>query len=137
MLQKILVLLSGIIFGLGLITSSMTNPDKVLSFLDIFGIWDPSLAFVMGGAILVVSPLFFFLKDKNNLILSGEIKLPSKNNIDVSLVFGSVLFGIGWGVVGFCPGPAIASIAFLNFFSLLFIASMIFGFYIVNIVKLT
>ena len=120
MLQKILVLLSGIIFGLGLITSSMTNPDKVLSFLDIFGIWDPSLAFVMGGAILVVSPLFFFLKNKNYLILSGEIKLPSKNNIDVSLVFGSILFGIGWGVVGFCPGPAIASIAFLNFFSLLF-----------------
>ena len=136
MLQKFLVLISGIIFGLGLTISSMTNPDKVLSFLDVFGSWDPSLIFVMGGAILFASPLLFFFKKNNNLILADKIDLPKKNNIDRSLVLGSLLFGIGWGAVGFCPGPAISSIALLNPFSLIFILSLIAGFYLSNIIKL-
>ena len=136
MLQKFLVLISGIIFGLGLTISSMTNPDKVISFLDVFGNWDPSLVFVMGGAILFTSPLLFFLKKNNNLILANKIDLPKKNNIDKSLVIGSLLFGIGWGAVGFCPGPAISSIALLNPFSLIFILSLIAGFYLSNIIKL-
>ena len=136
MLQKFLVLISGIIFGLGLTISSMTNPDKVLSFLDVFGSWDPSLIFVMGGAILFTSPLLFFFKKNNNLILADKIDLPKKNNIDRSLVAGSLLFGIGWGAVGFCPGPAISSIALLNPFSLIFILSLIAGFYLSNIIKL-
>ena len=136
MLQKFLVLISGIIFGLGLTISSMTNPDKVLSFLDVFGSWDPSLIFVMGGAILFTSPLLFFFKKNNNLILADKIDLPKKNNIDRSLVVGSLLFGIGWGAVGFCPGPAISSIALLNPFSLIFILSLIAGFYLSNIIKL-
>ena len=136
MLQKILVLISGIIFGLGLTISNMTNPDKVLSFLDVFGNWDPSLIFVMGGAILFTSPLFFLLKKNNNLILADKLDLPKKNSIDKSLVVGSLLFGIGWGSVGFCPGQAISSIALLNPFSLIFIISLIAGFYLSKIIKL-
>ena len=136
MLQKILVLISRIIFGLGLTISNMTNPDKVLSFLDVFGNWDPSLIFVMGGAILFTSPLFFLLKKNNNLILADKLDLPKKNSIDKSLVVGSLLFGIGWGSVGFCPGPAISSIALLNPFSLIFIISLIAGFYLSKIIKL-
>ena len=136
MLQKFLVLISGIIFGLGLTISNMTNPDKVLSFLDVFGSWDPSLVFVMGGAILFTSPLLFLLKKNNNLILANKIDLPKKNNIDRPLVIGALLFGVGWGTVGFCPGPAISSIALLNPFSLIFILSLIAGFYLSNIIKI-
>ena len=135
MLQKILSLLSGLIFGLGLTLSSMTNPAKVIGFLDIFGVWDPSLGFVMGGAILITAPLLYFLKNKNNLILVSQIDWPKKNNIDFSLVAGALLFGIGWGMVGFCPGPAISSIALLNPFSLLFVGSMIVGFYFSQLIK--
>jgi len=134
MLQKILTLLSGLIFGLGLTLSSMTNPAKVIGFLDILGTWDPSLGFVMGGAILITAPLLYFLKNKNYLILASQIELPSKKNIDFSLIVGALLFGIGWGMVGFCPGPAIASIILLNPFSLLFVSSMIVGFYLSQII---
>ena len=135
MTQKVLALFSGLIFGLGLTFSSMTNPAKVIGFLDILGTWDPSLGFVMGGAILIASPLLYFLKNKNHLILTSKIELPNKNNINFSLVIGSLLFGIGWGMVGFCPGPAISSIALLNSFSLLFVGSMIVGFYLSQIIN--
>ena len=133
--QKVLALLSGLIFGLGLTFSSMTNPAKVIGFLDIFGTWDPSLGFVMGGAIIITSPLLYFFKNRNHLILASQIELPNKKNIDSSLVLGSLLFGIGWGMVGLCPGPAISSIALLNSFSLLFLGSMIVGFYLSQIIK--
>ena len=135
MTQKVLALFSGLIFGLGLTFSSMTNPAKVIGFLDILGTWDPSLGFVMGGAILITAPLLYFLKNKNHLILTSKIELPNKNNINFSLVSGSLLFGIGWGMVGFCPGPAISSIALLNSFSLLFVGSMIVGFYLSQIIN--
>ena len=135
MTQKVLALFSGLIFGLGLTFSSMTNPAKVIGFLDILGTWDPSLGFVMGGAILITAPLLYFLKNKNHLILTSKIELPNKNNINFSLVIGSLLFGIGWGMVGFCPGPAISSIALLNSFSLLFVSSMIVGFYLSQIIN--
>ena len=130
MTQKVLALFSGLIFGLGLTLSSMTNPAKVIGFLDILGTWDPSLGFVMGGAILIVAPMLYFFENKNHLILVSQIELPNKKNINSSLVVGALLFGIGWGMVGFCPGPAISSIALLNPFSLLFVGSMIGGFYI-------
>ena len=95
MAQKILALFSGLIFGLGLTVSSMTNPAKVIGFLDILGTWDPSLGFVMGGAILVAAPLLYFFENKNHLILATQIELPNKSNIDYSLVIGALLFGIG------------------------------------------
>ena len=135
MVQKILVLISGIVFGLGLTISSMTNPAKVIGFLDIFGVWDPSLGFVMGGAILIAAPLLYFFENKNHLILVSEIELPKKSNIDSSLVVGALLFGVGWGMVGFCPGPAISSIALLNPFSILFVGSMIMGFYLSQLIN--
>ncbi len=135
MSQKILSLFSGLIFGLGLTLSSMTNPAKVIGFLDIFGIWDPSMGFVMGGAILIATPLLYFFKNRNHLIIVSQIELPTKKNIDFSLLVGALLFGIGWGMVGFCPGPAISSIALLNAFALLFIGSMITGFYLSQIIK--
>ena len=135
MIQKILVFISGIIFGLGLTISNMTNPAKVISFLDLFGSWDPSLAFVMGGAILVTAPLLYILRDKENLVLVSHIDLPNKKNIDSPLIIGSFLFGIGWGAVGFCPGPAISSIALLNPLGLLFVASMIIGFYLSQVIN--
>ena len=133
--QKVLSLFSGLIFGLGLTLSSMTNPAKVIAFLDIFGTWDPSLGVVMGGAILITAPLLYFFKNRNHLIIVSQIELPNKKNIDFTLVIGALLFGIGWGMVGFCPGPAISSIALLNSFSLLFIGSMIVGFYLSQIIK--
>ena len=135
MTQKILALFSGLVFGLGLTLSSMINPAKVIGFLDILGSWDPSLGFVMGGAILIAAPLLYFFENKNHLILASQIELPNKRNIDSSLVVGSLLFGIGWGMVGFCPGPAISSIALLNPFSLLFVGSMILGFYLSQFIK--
>ena len=135
MLQRILVFVSGIIFGLGLTISNMTNPDKVISFLDIFGAWDPSLGFVMGGAIFLVAPTLFFFKNKNHLVLTSEINLPNQKKINISLIIGSLTFGIGWGTVGFCPGPAISSIALLNPYSILFVLSMVAGFFISQIIK--
>ena len=135
MIQKFLTLLSGIIFGLGLSISSMTNPDKVISFLDILGEWDPSLIFVMGGAIVFASPFLYILDKRKNLILVSKIELPDKKNIDLSLIIGSILFGIGWGLVGLCPGPAISSIALLNHFSFLFVFSMILGFFICQFIQ--
>lgn len=134
-MKEILSLFSGLIFGLGLTISNMTNPAKVLSFLDLFGFWDPSLIFVMGGAILVTSPFLFFLKNRNKLILTGKIFLPDKKNFDSSLIYGSLIFGVGWGTVGFCPGPAISSIALLNPHSILFVISMLIGFYVSQILK--
>ena len=137
MLQKIFVFISGLIFGLGLTLSSMTNPAKVIGFLNIFDSWDPSLAFVMGGAILIASPCLFILEKRKKLILKSETHLPDKSNIDRFLIIGSIIFGIGWGAVGFCPGPAISSIAFLNPLALIFVCSMIAGFYISQIIKQT
>ena len=135
MMQKILALFSGLIFGLGLTLSSMTNPAKVIGFLDILGTWDPSLGFVMGGAILIAAPLLYFFENKKHLILVSQIELPNKSDINSPLVVGALLFGIGWGMVGFCPGPAISSIALLNPFALLFVGSMIAGFYLSQLIK--
>ena len=136
MIKNTLVLISGIIFGIGLTLSSMTNPDKVISFLDIFYSWDPSLGFVMAGAIIITSPFLYFLTKNNSIILSNKIILPTKKNIDKPLIIGSLVFGIGWGMSGLCPGPSISSLAFLNFSSVAFVFSMFFGLYIARFIKL-
>ena len=136
MLNKIFSLLSGFIFGTGLTISNMTNPKKVIGFLDITGNWDPSLIFVMIGAIVFCAPLFYFLRIKTKPFFASQFELPLKTNIDRSLIIGSALFGIGWGIVGFCPGPAIASLALLKPLSILFVIAMATGFYISQFVKL-
>lgn len=135
-MKNILALISGSIFGLGLTISSMTNPDKVLGFLDLFNNWDPSLAFVMGGAIIITAPMLFVLTKNKNLILSKEIHLPINKEIDKKLIIGSLIFGAGWGLVGLCPGPAISSLALIEVPSIIFVIFMFIGFYCSKFIKI-
>jgi len=132
-MNKMISLVSGTIFGFGLTVSSMTNPAKVLGFLDLFGQWDPSLIFVMIGAIIISSPFFFLLKSKEKPFFARSFLIPEIKKIDTKLIIGSSLFGIGWGSVGLCPGPAISSLALLNNYSLAFIASMFLGFLLAKV----
>ncbi|MBB5210662.1 DUF6691 family protein [Microbulbifer hydrolyticus] len=118
---------SGLIFSFGLLLSGMANPEKVLGFLDLFGAWDPSLALVMGGAIAVGLPAFMLAKKRKTAVLGGEINLPSKRNLDKRLILGSLVFGIGWGLAGFCPGPGIVASGALKTGALVFTASMVAG----------
>ena len=135
-MKNILALFSGSIFGLGLTISSMTNPDKVLGFLDLFNNWDPSLAFVMGGAIIITAPMLFILTKNKKLILSKEIHLPTNKEIDKKLIIGSLIFGAGWGLVGLCPGPAISSLALIEVPSIIFVIFMFIGFYCSKFIKI-
>ena len=135
-MKNILAFISGSIFGLGLTISSMTNPDKVLGFLDLFNNWDPSLAFVMGGAIIITASMLFILTKNKNLILSKEIYLPTNKEIHKKLIIGSLIFGAGWGLVGLCPGPAISSLALLEVPSIIFVIFMFIGFYCSKFIKI-
>jgi len=120
-------LLAGLVFGLGLIVSGMANPAKVLGFLDIAGSWDPSLAFVMGGAIGVGMVAFFVARQRTVSFIGAEMKLPTARHIDSRLVIGSVLFGIGWGIGGFCPGPGLVAVGMGEVKALVFVAAMLVG----------
>jgi len=126
--------LVGLIFGIGLILAGMTNPAKVIGFLDITGTWDPSLAFVMGGAILVAIIAFRFAKKRTANFLGGAMRMPSSDMIDKRLVIGSLLFGAGWGMAGFCPGPALTSIGTGNPKAVIFVIAMIVGMAIFELV---
>ena len=120
-------LLAGLVFGLGLIVSGMANPAKVLGFLDLAGAWDPSLAFVMAGAIAVGSLAFAVARKRTLSFLGAAIKLPMSRDIDRRLVIGSVLFGIGWGVAGFCPGPGLVALGMGEVKALVFVIAMLVG----------
>jgi uncharacterized membrane protein YedE/YeeE len=120
-------LLAGLVFGLGLIISGMANPAKVLGFLDLTGTWDPSLAFVMGGAIAVGVVAFALAGRRSASLLGTEMRLPSARHIDRRLVAGSVLFGIGWGIAGICPGPGLVSLGMGEIKALVFVAAMLAG----------
>ena len=109
-LRVIAALVSGLVFGLGLAVSGMMNPAKVIGFLDVAGDWDPTLAFVMIGALLVAVPAYRFIPKRPRPVLEEGFDLPKKQAVDRPLVLGSALFGIGWGLVGFCPGPAVAAL---------------------------
>ena len=120
-------LLAGLVFGLGLILSGMANPAKVLGFLDLAGSWDPSLMFVMGGAIGVAF-VGFAAAARRKVTPSGEpINLPTARQIDRPLVIGALMFGIGWGIAGFCPGPALVGVGMLEPKALLFVLAMLAG----------
>lgn len=123
----LIALLAGIIFGLGLIVGGMTNPAKVLAFLDITGDWDPSLAFVMLGAIAVGFFAFRAAAIKPVSLLGMPVQLPGTRLVDRKLLLGAVLFGAGWGIAGFCPGPAVASVFTGGVAVWLFVASMLAG----------
>jgi uncharacterized membrane protein YedE/YeeE len=120
-------LLAGLVFGLGLIVSGMANPAKVLGFLDIGGAWDPSLAFVMGGAVAVGALAFKVAKGRKRSLLGADMKLPTSNVIDRRLVFGSILFGMGWGIAGFCPGPGLVALSMGQFKAAVFVVAMLAG----------
>ena len=127
MSKLLLSLLSGLVFGLGLIVSGMSNPAKVLGFLDLAGAWDPSLALVMGGAILVGVGAFAVAKKRTATFLGGALQLPTSNDIDKRLVVGGLLFGVGWGLAGYCPGPALTSLVSGSLKPVLFVAAMVAG----------
>jgi uncharacterized membrane protein YedE/YeeE len=117
----------GLLFGLGLILAGMTDPSKVLGFLDLAGTWDPSLALVMGGAILVGVGAFALAKKRTTSLLGGAMHLPTSRDIDRRLVGGSLVFGAGWGLAGFCPGPAIVSLGAGQPKAAVFVLAMLAG----------
>ena len=120
-------LLAGLLFGIGLIVSGMTDPAKVIGFLDLAGNWDPSLGFVMGGAILVGIFAFGAARKRQRSLLGAPMRLPTATVIDRRLVLGSLAFGAGWGLAGYCPGPALASLAAGGDKPLLFTLAMLAG----------
>ena len=117
----------GLIFGIGLIVSGMTDPGKIIGFLDLFGAWDPSLALVMGGAVLVSVFAFALAKRRTRTFLGNALHLPVSRDIDRPLLVGSLLFGAGWGLAGFCPGPAIVSVGSGQPKALVFVLAMLAG----------
>ena len=128
-MSRVTSLIAGIIFGIGLTISEMINPAKVLGFLNLFGGWDPSLAFVMIGALVVTTPFIFIYKKKKPLF-AETFSIPQKKDLDNKLIIGAVLFGTGWGLAGLCPGPAISSLALMNISSVIFVVAMFLGFYL-------
>jgi uncharacterized protein len=127
MKRNALALVVGLIFGLGLCLSGMSNPAKVTGFLDLAGAWDPSLAFVMGGAIVVALPAFFLARQRRVNWIGGDIDLPKSHGIDAPLLLGAAIFGVGWGLAGVCPGPGIVDVGFLSPSAMIFVAAMAAG----------
>ena len=126
-MPNIFSLISGVLFGFGLAISSMINPAKIVGFLDITGNWDPSLAFVMGGAVFVTAVTFRVVLKRPTPMFANTFELPSKIDLDGKLIFGAAIFGIGWAVSGLCPGPAISSIILLDENLLIFICTLLLG----------
>ena len=126
-MQRVFEFSLGLLFGLALIVSGMGNPGKVLGFLDLAGNWDPSLAFVMGGAILVGVVAFQVARKRTQTFLGGALKLPTSKDIDKRLVVGSLTFGVGWGLAGYCPGPALVSLGSGQPKALIFVVAMLAG----------
>lgn len=120
-------LLAGVVFGIGLIISGMANPEKVLGFLDLAGNWDPSLAFVMAGAIAVGAIAFTFARKRTVSLLGLQMKMPTATQLDRRLVGGSLMFGVGWGVAGFCPGPALVALGAGEVKAGVFVVAMLVG----------
>lgn len=118
---------AGLVFGIGLIVSGMVNPAKVLGFLDVAGAWDPSLALVMGGAVAVGAVAFALAQRRATTLLGTPMALPTARTIDRRLVMGSLVFGVGWGLAGFCPGPALVALGVGKLKALVFVAAMLGG----------
>ena len=126
-MRKLMAFLAGVIFGIGLLTAGMANPAKVLAFLDLAGAWDPSLALVMAAAIGVAFLPFSWARMQRTSLLGAPMQLPGKRELDRRLIGGSLLFGMGWGVAGICPGPAVALLLTGQLQVLVFVAAMLAG----------
>ncbi len=126
-MSRIFEFIVGLLFGLGLLLSGMADPGKVLGFLDVFGSWDPSLAFVMGGAIAVGFFAFAMAKKRTTTFLGTALHLPKSSQIDKRLLIGALLFGAGWGLAGFCPGPGLVSLASGQGKAAVFVLAMLAG----------
>ena len=120
----------GILFGWGLIISGMSNPQKILSFLDLAGLWDPSLLFVMGGAVLVGLAGFYLASKRTEAFFGGALHIPTRRDISRPLVIGSFIFGAGWGIAGFCPGPALVALGAGHVKALVFVVAMLVGMFV-------
>ncbi|PKM27315.1 MAG: hypothetical protein CVV09_02110 [Gammaproteobacteria bacterium HGW-Gammaproteobacteria-13] len=126
-MRKLMAFLAGLIFGIGLLIAGMANPAKVLAFLDLAGAWDPSLALVMVAAIGVAFLPFSWARAQRSSLLGAPMQLPAKRELDRRLIGGSLLFGVGWGIAGICPGPAVAILLTGRWQVLLFVAAMLVG----------
>jgi uncharacterized membrane protein YedE/YeeE len=120
-------LAAGFVFGIGLWVSGMANPKKVLGFLDVTGEWDASLMLVMGGAVAVTLVAFRFILKRSSPLIEKTFSLPKKEDLDIPLVAGAAIFGIGWGTAGYCPGPALTALSTLTTESIVFVAAMVAG----------
>jgi uncharacterized membrane protein YedE/YeeE len=127
MASLLVALLSGALLGAGLVLSDMINPARVLAFLDVAGAWDPTLAFVMGGAVLAASVGYIVARKMHRPLLASTFAIPQTSALDAPLMIGAGLFGIGWGLVGICPGPAIAALAFGLWQAWIFVFAMLAG----------
>ncbi|MEJ2793710.1 DUF6691 family protein [Iodobacter sp. LRB] len=132
---KMIALFAGLLFSLGLIISGMVNPAKVIGFLDLTGHWDPSLALVMAGAIATATPFFIWAQTRKQTLLTHEkMALPDSKIIDRPLIAGSILFGIGWGLAGICPGPGLVALAMGEVKAFIFVVSMLIGMFIFTLI---
>ena len=125
--QDLLALVTGTIFGLGLSISQMIDRQRVIGFLDVAGTWDPTLLFVLAGAVATTVITFRFVLRRQTPLLAEKFFLPSRNSIDRRLLLGSAIFGVGWGISGFCPGPGITALALGNWNAVLFVLALIVG----------
>lgn len=126
-MQKLFIYLAGLMFGVGISIGGMANPAKVQNFFDVAGIWDPSLIFVMGGALLVTAPGYWLLFRRGRPFFETSFSVPTNRVIDTKLIAGSAVFGIGWGIAGFCPGASIPVLSTLNPDVLIFTGALIAG----------
>lgn len=131
-MKAVAAFLCGLIFGVGLLVSQMTDPMKVIGFLDVFGRWDPSLALVMGGALAVASIGFWWVERRGRPMLGDQLALPPRRPVDGRLLGGSALFGIGWGLGGFCPGPGLVGVSALSSDAAIFVVAMLAGMWIAS-----
>lgn len=135
MMKSILALFCGMLFGVGLALSGMTDTHKVIGFLDIFGNWMPDLIFVMGAAVITTLLSFSIILRRKFPLLDNKFYLPTEQKLDRKLILGAALFGIGWGVYGYCPGPAIAALAYLQPVTIIFVLAMTAGMVFINVLN--
>ncbi len=133
-MNSLIALLAGALFGAGLVISGMTDRLKVQGFLDLAGNWDPTLAFVMSGGLLVTLPGFWLIRRRVKPVLESRFHLPTRRDIDARLLIGAACFGIGWGIAGFCPGPALATLVRFDAAALIFVLAMLAGMALADVV---